>query len=264
MSQKLYRISGENLDLSSVAAVLEGELVRIVLTPQAIRRVLRSRALVEKILQGTQTVYGINTGFGGLAHKKISPAKIEALQKNLILSHSAGVGRWMSKEAVRLAMLFRINALAKGYSGIRLSTLHTLIQMFNKAVTPLVREQGSLCASGDLAPLAELVLVMIGQGRAFYKGRVLSGAGALKRAKIKPVILSAKEGLALINGTQVTAAFLAESLYLSQKLLKVADLAAAMSLEGLKGSVKAFDHKIHAARPHRGQVATANNLRKLL
>ncbi|SHM34394.1 histidine ammonia-lyase [Caldanaerovirga acetigignens] len=256
-------ISGENLTVEDVLKVaLEGEKVE--LSDDAAEKIKRSRQYVRKIVEKGEVIYGVTTGFGKLCNVVISPDDSRELQINLIRSHAVGVGDYLPEEVVRAMMLLRVNALAKGYSGVRLSTIMTLIEMLNKGVTPLVPCQGSLGASGDLVPLAHMVLVMIGEGEAVYEGKRLPGGKALERAGIKPVVLEAKEGLALINGTQAMSAVGSLALACAVNISKVADICGALSFEALNGVIDALDEKVQAVRPHPGQVSCARNMRKLL
>ena len=226
--------------------------------------ILESRRRVEKILEEKKTVYGINTGFGNFSNVRISGEELKLLQRNLILSHAVGVGDPLPAETVRAIMLLRINALALGFSGITLEAVEALTEMINKGVHPVVPSQGSVGASGDLAPLAHVMLVLIGEGEADYRGERLAGKEAMKRAGIKTHTLLAKEGLALINGTQVMTAIGALALYRVKRLSVLSDIVGAMSLDALLGTDKAFDERINLLRPHRGQGAAATNLRELL
>jgi len=237
---------------------------KVELTQDAIERVNSSRRIVDEFVDNEKAVYGITTGFGKFSDVSITKEETRLLQKNLIMSHACGVGAPLEEEIVRGIMLLRANALAKGYSGIRLSTLNTLIEMLNKRVHPVIPEKGSLGSSGDLAPLSHMVLVMMGEGEAVYNGEVLSGSEAMNRAGIKPVELTAKEGLALINGTQVMTSIGALTLYDSINLIKHADITAALTIEALNGIIDAYDYKVHMVRPHKGQISTAKNLLKLL
>ncbi|MCG0276236.1 MAG: histidine ammonia-lyase [Thermosediminibacteraceae bacterium] len=256
-------INGENLTIEDVIKVaIKGEKVE--LSAEAIEKIEHSRKYVEKVLERGEVIYGVTTGFGKFCNVAISSEDTRKLQINLIRSHSVGVGDYFPEEIVRAMMLLRANALAKGYSGVRLSTIMTLIEMLNKGVTPLVPSQGSLGASGDLVPLAHMVLVMIGEGEAFFEGRVLPGRKALELAGIKPLILEAKEGLALINGTQAMSAIGCIALAEACNLSKVADICGALTLEALNGIVDAFDEKIHMARPHPGQLECAKNVLRLV
>lgn len=235
------------------------------LTPEARERVAASRALVERLQAGDRSYYGINTGFGALASTRISPADVDKLQENLILSHAVGVGREVAPEIVQLMFLLKINALAQGLSGVRPVLVNHLLKFYNAGVSPVVYSQGSLGASGDLAPLAHLTLALLGLGDVWLSDRTkVAAATALEVIGLKPLTLKSKEGLALINGTQFMAAHAVHALLRIQDLLKVADICAAMTLEAMRGSATPFDARIHAARPHAGQIATAENLRHLL
>ena len=256
-------IDGESLDIEKVIKVARyGEKVEI--SEKTREKVERSRKVVEDIVEGNRIAYGIKTGFGELQNVIIPKEDAKKLQRNIILSHSSGVGEPLSREIVRASMLIRANALAKGYSGVRYLIVRTLADMLNKGVHPVIPEKGSVGASGDLAPLAHMALVIIGRGNAEYKGEVLDGKEAMKRAGIETVELEAKEGLALINGTPVMNAMGAIAVYDSINLLKHAHVAAAMSLEALKGSDRPFDERIHRIRPHSGQIKSAKNMRMLL
>jgi len=256
-------INGENLKIEDVVRVAtKGETVE--LSPESIEKINHSRKYVEKVIDRGEVVYGVTTGFGKFCNVVISKEDVANLQKNLIRSHSVGIGDYFPQEVVRGMMLLRLNSLAKGYSGIRLSTLMTLVEMLNKGVTPLVPCQGSLGASGDLAPLAHMVLVMIGEGKAVFNGEVLPGGEALERAGIRPIDFEAKEGLALINGTQAMSAVGSLALGSAMNLSKAADICAALSFEALNGVIDAFDEKVQLVRPHPGQASCARNLRELL
>lgn len=255
-------IDGNNLTIEDVVHVAR-DGYRVELSNIAEERVLYSRKIVEKYVNDEKVVYGITTGFGKFSDVVISKEDTEILQKNLIMSHSCGVGEPLPEEVVRAIMLLRANALAKGFSGVRLETLNTLIEMLNKGVTPVIPEKGSLGASGDLAPLAHMVLVMIGKGEALYKGERMTGEKAMKEAGISPVVLSSKEGLALINGTQVMSAIGCLNVYDAKRLIKSADAVSSITLEALRGIIDAFDDRVQMVRPHRGQMITAKNIRKM-
>jgi len=222
------------------------------------------RAVVEKIIRENKTVYGITTGFGKFAEVRISLDEIDELQENLIKSHATGVGQVFQPHQVRAIMLLQANQLAKGSSGVRPVVIHQLLGLLNKGIIPLVPQQGSVGASGDLSPMAHIGLVMIGRGQAFFEGRIMLGGQALKKAGLKPLVLKAKEGLAITNGTEVMTAVGILNLLEAENLCRLADIAGAMSLEALRGTDKAFDHKIHYLRPHVGQSISAENLRRLL
>lgn len=257
------KIDGNSLTLEELVKVARKHYP-VEITEEAKERVIKSRSLVETMVEQEAVVYGITTGFGKFSDVAISKDETETLQRNLIVSHACGVGEPLPEEVVRSVMLLRANALLKGHSGIRLSTLETLIEMLNKGVHPIIPEKGSLGASGDLAPLSHMVLVMIGEGEAVYQGERLSGAQAMARANIPVVRLTSKEGLALINGTQVMTAIGALTVYDCKKLLQLADIAGAMTLEGQRGIVDAFHPEVHQVRPHPGQMKTAENILRLV
>ena len=256
-------LDGQRLSLAEVSAVARDH-AQVALSPSAKVRIEESRRVVERIISENRTVYGINTGFGKLSDIRIDPSQIRELQLNLVRSHSCGLGNSLSIEEARAMELLRGNVLALGYSGCRAIVVETLIEMLNRGVTPVIPEKGSVGASGDLAPLAHLALTTIGEGEAFYKDERMPSADALKRAGIEPLQLEAKEGLALLNGTQAMAAVGGLALHRAARLTRLADVAGAMSLEALKGTPVAFDERIHAARPHRGQTEVAAHLRELL
>jgi histidine ammonia-lyase len=256
-------LSGDRLTLEEVGLASLGR-VRIELAPQARERVRAARKLVDSIAESGTPTYGINTGFGTLAEVSIPKADLRKLQRNLILSHSAGTGAPLPLPEVRALMLLRANVLAGGYSGIRESTLELLLEMLQREVIPVVPEKGSVGASGDLAPLAHLALVLIGEGEAFVEGQRLPGREALARAGLSPVVLEAKEGLALVNGTQAMQAVGALALLQAERCARVADIALAMTVEGLMGSHRPFLSAIHRIRGHEGQAAVAADLRALL
>lgn len=256
-------INGEDLTIQDVISVArDGYMVE--LSNQAIKNVEESRKVVDKFVDDEEIVYGITTGFGKFSDVVISKEEAAMLQRNLIISHSCGVGNPLSEEIVRGVMLLRANALSKGYSGIRLSTLNTLINMLNRGVHPVIPEKGSLGASGDLAPLAHMVLVMLGEGEAFYKGERMPGKKAMELANIPTIELTSKEGLALINGTQVMTSVGSIALYDSMNLSKMADIISSLTIEALNGIVTAYDKKVHQVRAHLGQMNTAENLLRLL
>lgn len=240
---------------------------KVALADEARQRVRSARAAIDAIAEGgdeAPRVYGVNTGFGALSETRISHEGIRALQRNLVRSHACGTGPDLPREQVRAMMLLRAQVLAMGHSGAREVVVDTLIAMLNRDVVPRIFAQGSVGASGDLAPLAHLALTLIGEGEADYEGCRMPSAEALAKAGIEPLTLEAKEGLALINGTQYMAALGALALIDAQRLATLADIAGAMSLEALKGSQRPFDPRLHQVRPHSGQIATAENLRKLL
>jgi histidine ammonia-lyase len=256
-------LDGQSLTLDQIEAVsLEGRFVSI--APSALARVSQGRGLIEEILAAGATVYGVNTGFGKLSDVSIPSGRLAELQINLVRSHAGGIGQPLSEPESRAMLLLRANVLAKGFSGVRSELLELLVAMLNAGVHPVIPEKGSVGASGDLAPLAHLALVAIGEGEAFYRGERIAGAEALRRADLEPVHLGAKEGLALLNGTQAMTAVGALAVSRAQRVARLSDLAGAMSLEALMGTPVAFDERIHRARPHAGQVAAAAHLMRLL
>ena len=256
-------LSGEKLTLEEVGAAALGG-ARVEIAPRARDRVRAARSLVERIAAGDTPTYGINTGFGTLAEVSIPKSDLRKLQRNLILSHAAGTGSPLPLHEVRALMLLRANVLSGGYSGIRETTLELLLEMLQRDVIPVVPEKGSVGASGDLAPLAHLALVLIGEGEAFFGGNRLPGRDALARAGLQPVVLEAKEGLALVNGTQAMQAVGTLALLEAERCARVADIAAAMTVEGLMGSHRPFLAAIHRIRGHEGQTRVAAELRALL
>ena len=256
-------LNGQSLTIEEIESVsAEGRHVEIAAGARA--RMAASRATIEKILDEGQTVYGVNTGFGKLSDVRIPHESLAQLQTNLVRSHSAGVGNPLSDAESRAMLLLRANVLAKGFSGNRPELVDLLVGMLNAGVHPVIPEKGSVGASGDLAPLAHLALVAIGEGEAFYRGERMHGGEALKRAGLVPTRLAAKEGLALLNGTQAMTAVGSLAVARARRLVWLADVAGAMSLDSLKGTPAAFDARIHDARPHAGQIAAASHLVHLL
>ncbi|MCL4524568.1 MAG: histidine ammonia-lyase [Acidobacteria bacterium] len=255
-------ISGNDLKLEDLYAVaLSG--AEAALAPEARARMDASRAVIERLIASGSTVYGVNTGFGDLAEVRISPDQIRQLQVNLVRSHACGVGTPLSEAETRAVMLLRANALAKGLSGVRPVVVDTLCAMLKHGIHPVIPSQGSVGASGDLSPLAHLAQVVIGEGGAIYRGEHLPGGEAMKRAGIAPLVLEAKEGLSLLNGTQGMLALASLALREAEILADTADVATALSLDALRGSPAAFDPRIAAARPYAGAAATAQNLMRL-
>jgi len=259
---KIY-IDGCSLTMQDVVDVARNGF-DVELTDQAIEKINIARKVVDDFVAEKKTVYGITTGFGEFSKVSISQDETKDLQRNLIISHSCGVGNPFDIPTTRAIMLLRANALSKGNSGIRLSTLNTLINMINKGVNPIIPEKGSLGASGDLAPLSHMVLVMLGEGEAIYKGERMAGQAAMDLAGIPTIELTSKEGLALINGTQVMTAVGTLAVYDANKILKLADVAAALTVEALNGITDAYDPRLHAVRPHQGQIDTAKNMLHIL
>ncbi|WP_346938352.1 histidine ammonia-lyase [uncultured Clostridium sp.] len=256
-------INGNDLRFEDIVNVARNNY-QVEISEEAIKRVEKSRGIVDKIVEEDRVVYGITTGFGKFSDVSISGEDCKTLQRNLIISHACGFGNSLDTDIVRTIILLRANALSKGYSGIRLSTLQTLVAMLNKGVHPIIPEKGSLGASGDLAPLSHMVLPMIGEGEAEYQGKIISGREAMNKAGIEVVQLIAKEGLALINGTQVMTAVGALALWDGINLIKSGDIAAALTVEALRGIRDAFDLRTHNIRPHEGQIETAKNILALV
>lgn len=256
-------INGRDLTVEEVIRVCRNN-EEVQLTEEAVEAVKKARAYIERKLEEKAVIYGLTTGFGKFANVVISNEQTETLQKNLIISHTCAMGNPYPRHYVRAAMLLRCNALARGNSGIRLETLQTLIDMLNKGIHPVIPEKGSLGASGDLAPLSHIALALIGEGKVEYKGETVDAKDAMKQAGITPVVLAAKEGLALNNGTQMMTAVGVNVLWDAMQLQKVADIACALTGEALHAIKKAYDHKVHDLRGQDGQKIVAENLRTLL
>jgi histidine ammonia-lyase len=283
-AQANLELTGDNLTVADAAAILHGRVEQLRLAPAARRRVEQARRCLADLLAQGATIYGVNTGFGKLSNQRIELHEVLALQENLLRSHAVGMGPLLPLGVSRLALALRIQALAKGYSGVSVELIERLIEMFNRGVVPAIPEQGSVGASGDLAPLAHLALVVMGEGYAFVSRpgsdgqmalaassqwhapaqRPMSGRAALRRVRLQPYRPQAKEGLALINGTQISTALLADALVRARQLARVADVAGAMTVEATKSSLRPFDPRIQAIRPHPGQAACAANLLRLL
>ena len=256
-------LKGESISLSQIAAVAhDGKAVKISALAQP--RILASRAVVEEIIAGDTVVYGVTTGFGKLSDVRIPRDALNELQLNLVRSHACGIGAPLSEPEVRAMMLLRANVLTLGFSGIRFEIIQMLGEMLNSRVHPVVPEKGSVGASGDLAPLAHLALTIIGEGEAFLNGERMESSEALRRAELRPAILGAKEGLALLNGTQAMHAVGGLALLRAKRLSRLADISGAISLDALKGTPAAFDARLQDARPHAGQRAAARHLLTLL
>ncbi len=234
------------------------------LDPAAPLRVRESRAVVDGLLARGDTAYGVNTGFGKLSDVRIEPGEVQALQRNLVRSHACGLGEPLQEAEVRAMLLLRANVLAKGFSGVRPELIEMLLELLNRGIHPVIPARGSVGASGDLAPLAHLALALIGEGQVLVDGRRIPAALALLQAGLKPLALEAKEGLALLNGTQAITAVGTLALARALRVVDLSDLAGAMTLEALKGTPTPFDERIHAVRPHPGQMAVAAHLRALL
>ncbi len=273
MSSKKLIIDGTSLTLEKIEYFLN-QNPRLVISNDSRKKIIKARNLVEKWVDSGEAIYGVTTGFGEFANVSISKKDIRKLQENLILSHAVGCGENLPPMIVKIMMLLRVNALARGYSGIRYSTLQLLIEMMHNNIIPVIPSQGSVGSSGDLVQLAHLVLAMIGKGKVQIvknilednaaKSKIYSSQAALKKYHLTPVILEAKEGLALINGTQMMTAFASYIAIRAKKLLKIADICASLSHEALRATDKAFDKKIHELRPFPGQISTASNVLALI
>jgi histidine ammonia-lyase len=255
-------LTGNDLKVAELVAVAKGAPVEF--STEAVASMNASRAVVDGAVARGDVVYGVNTGFGNFADVRIGASDLEALQRNLVRSHAAGVGPVLPIPETRALMVLRANVLAKGFSGARVQTAQLLVDCLNKGLHPTVPEQGSVGASGDLAPLAHVALLLIGEGNCEFRSRITTAARALEDAGLKPVTLGAKEGLALINGTQLMTAIGGLALFEAEVLARTADVVAAMTVDALLGTDVAFDPRIHAARPHAGQGTSARNLRRLL
>jgi histidine ammonia-lyase len=263
LTHALVSLDGAPLSIEQVVAVARHD-AHASLDPEARARLVAGRALIERVVAGDSVVYGVNTGFGNLARVRISRADLLVLQRNLVRSHAAGVGDPLPADMVRAMLLIAAASLARGHSGVRPDVVEHLLALLNAGIEPLIPWQGSVGASGDLAPLAHMALVLIGEGEALYQGERVPGGEALRRAGLAPLTLQAKEGLALINGTHLMCAMAALGIHDAAALIAVAEGAAAASLDALKGTDVAFDARIQQLRPHAGQLATAAHLRDLL
>jgi histidine ammonia-lyase len=263
MKNNMIQIDGSSLTLEQMSLIASGADT-VSIAPAAIDAMRKSRAVVDRLATGDAPVYAVNTGVGLLADVRVPPADLEKLQRNLVRSHAAGVGEPLGRAETRAMMLIRANGLAKGFSGIRPVIAEKLCDLLNAQVTPVVPARGSVGASGDLAPLAHMALLLLGEGEAELNGARMPGAEALRRARIEPVDLHSKEGISLLNGTQAMLAIGCLELQQCELLARAADVVCAMSLDALKGTPRAFDPRIHQIRPHPGQLQSAANLERLL
>lgn len=262
MTYALHLTPGK-LTLAQLRAVQQGA-VQLTLDPIALPEIEQSAACVADIIKQNKVVYGINTGFGLLANTRIKNDELELLQRSIVLSHAAGYGQFMADSTVRLMMVLKINSLSRGFSGIRLSVIQMLIDMVNAELYPCIPEKGSVGASGDLAPLAHMVLPLIGEGEICFKGQIYDAKEALVLAGLQPLTLAAKEGLALLNGTQASTALALEGLFRTEDLFAAGSVVGAMSVEAALGSRAPFDPRIHLARGQQGQIDAAAIYRHLL
>ncbi|MBI5154930.1 histidine ammonia-lyase [Candidatus Poribacteria bacterium] len=262
-------LNGKQLTISQLGELAEAGIPSIVerrvwLSPEATGSTMRSFMAMERVSHSAEPFYGINTGFGPLCTKTITTENLDKLQENLLVSHAVGVGARIPDELVRVMLAIKINSLVKGYSGVSTELVNLLVEFLNHDILPHVPSQGSVGASGDLAPLAHMALPVMGMGRVTFKGREMDAAEALKAAVLKPHKLRPKEGLALLNGTQFMSAYGALAIYRARRLAKAADINTAMCLEALRGSIKPFAKKVHDLRPFPGQRQVANNMRQLM
>lgn len=259
----MLMLTGENLNIDNVWSVSRGDLA-VDLSVASRAKVRASRTYIEKRIENGDVMYGVNTGFGAFSSVRISPADIVQLQKNLIRSHSSGVGQPFTIEQTRAIMVLRANALARGHSGVRESVIDKILEFLNANVIPVIPQQGSVGASGDLAPLSHLALALIGEGEVWSDGKPVATAEVLRAKNIQPLELAAKEGLSLINGCQVMTAVGLLTIYEARRLMALMDLSGSMTLEALRGSRSAFDPAIAATRPHPGEAKTARNMLRIL
>ena len=264
MSKKINEVivDGDSLTIEQIVAVARNR-ARVELSSECIKKIEKCRKFVDELVDKGEAVYGLTTGFASFKDIAISKEQTAELQKNLIMSHSVGVGEAFPEEIVRAAMLVRINSVAKGYSGVKIETIKTLIEMLNKNVYPYVPEKGSVGSSGDLAPLSHMLLVLMGMGEAWYDNKRISGKEVMELAGIKPITLSSKEGLALNNGTAFMTAIGTLSIYDALNLEKIADVSLGLTLEALMGIISAFDERVQMVRPHPGQILCAKNIQKI-
>ena len=255
-------LNGKGLDIESVVRVARGG-EKIDLDPAAKERINRCRDLLEDKIRRKEIMYGVNTGIGELAEVVLTQDQVESYQKYLIYSHAAGYGEPMPPDVVRAAVLGRINCHCHGHSGLRLKVVETLVAMLNKGVTPVMCEKGSVGACGDLSPMAQMALVPMGEGEAFYKGERLPGKEAMERAGIPPIVLEARDGLAMINGSNVIAGMGSLEIFDAAKWIKHSEIAAALTLEVLNANMKAFDDRLHRLRGYPGAVESSANVRKI-
>lgn len=260
---EILELDGAPLSLDEISSVAIN-FRPVGIAAGAYQRMKDSRAIVENLIARGETAYGINTGFGKLSDVRIGPDQLEALQRNLVRSHACGLGEPLAEDETRAMLLLRANVLAKGLSGVRPAVAETLVAMLNHRIHPVIPSRGSVGASGDLAPLAHLALTLIGEGEVFFAGQRVAAPDAFARAGLEPLNLAAKEGLALLNGTQAMAGVGALAVERALRVSELFDLAGAMSLEALRGTPAAFDARIHEARPHPGQIAASKHLRNLL
>jgi histidine ammonia-lyase len=262
-AMKSFEINPGQLTLANLYQ-LNQQAMHLSLMPECIAGINKAAACVAKVIAEDRVVYGINTGFGLLANTRIKPEELETLQRSIVLSHSAGIGEYMNESTVRLMMVLKINSLARGYSGIRLSVIEALMTLLNREIYPCIPIKGSVGASGDLAPLAHMSSILLGEGEASYQGEIISAAIALQVAGLEPLVLAPKEGLALLNGTQASTALALQGLFAAENNLATGLVVGALSVEAALGSRAPFDERIHQVRGHQSQIDVAAVLRGLL
>ncbi len=260
----IHYISSEHLTIARVEEILTGNYT-LALSDDAVRRIEHCRKyLDEKMENAGRPIYGVTTGFGSLCNISVDKENLSLLQKNLMMSHACGTGQRVPHEIARLMLLLKAQSLSYGHSGVQLATVQRLVDMFNNNIIPVVYEQGSLGASGDLSPLAHMCLPLIGLGEVEIEGKIVDGAEMMKRMNWEPITLCSKEGLALLNGTQFMSAYGVYSLINAKRISRWADSIGAMSLDAFDGRMEPFEHNVHAIRPHNGQIETARNIREIL
>jgi len=261
---KPHLISTNKISLADIESILAGK-IKLALSEEAKTKIIKCREYLDQKVSGsTSPVYGINTGFGSLYSKNIPASELGTLQKNLVMSHACGAGAEIPQEIVLLMLFLKVQSLSYGYSGVQLQTVEHLIALYNNKALPVIYEMGSLGASGDLAPLAHLTLPLIGMGEAVFENKRISGQELLKRLNLHPIEFKAKEGLALLNGTQFMSAYGVWSALHAQRLLQLANLIGALSLDSFDGRIEPFDELVHNIRPHNGQAAVASDVRRIL
>ena len=259
-----YKISPENITIEKICEILKKN-IKLSLSKESIELVTHCRNYLNRKLENNSSpIYGITTGFGSLHNKTISPDQLSKLQENLVMSHACGTGAEVREEIVRIMLLLKVHGLSLGKSGVQVATVQRLIDFFNEGITPVVYEQGSLGASGDLAPLAHLVLPLLGMGEVMYKGMKYEAGIIMKKFGWSPLELMSKEGLALLNGTQFMSAYGVYIITMAERLSEVEDIASVISLEAYDGRLDPFFESIHAIRPHKGQIRTAKVFREML
>ena len=256
-------LDGKTLKIEDVVKVAR-ERYTVEFSKESKEKIKKCQAFVEELVNKGEAIYGVTTGIGEFSRIKVSKEQSDLLQRNIVYSHAAGVGNHVAPEVVRAAMLCRANVMAQGITGVRLETAQTYIDMINKDVVPLVNEKGSVGTSGDLSPMSQIAEVAIGEGWAWFKGEKMGGAKAMKAAGLKPIVMTYKEGLGLINGSQMITGLSALLLYDAYRLFKVGQIASSMTVDALKGVMKAYDPRIHAIRPFKGQNLVAANMRKIM